>query len=449
MKKLLQHQIEDAQFLASRTFAGCFSGMGSGKTLTALEAFRLARQGGCEGSNAAIIVGPPISLHMWKAEFEEFFPEQTAQIVKTGKTQIDRNADAWIMSWAIARTRVAEFKQARALALIMDEAHAIKTSTAKTTKAMIGRGGLCESVRHTWCLTGTPITRWNDDIFTFLCRADLPGMKERLGGVSLDKFRLRFCVTQQRKFSPFQKRPTIVTVGNRNTDELNEWLFKGGLAVRRELKDVWKAMPPLTTNSLIIDLKMSPELKEALAAMKTQQQAEEAVRKNDEHLATIRRMIGLAKVDAAAAEIIERVESGAGGLLVGAWHTEVIDGLVERLQAKGVSVASLDGRTSAAHKQQFQDWFNNGSLQVIVGQIAAMGVSLNLQHGGNRIVVVEEDWSPSVMDQFFARLHRIGQTEHVHVDILRGDNKLEQAVARISATKRREHARAMDQGDAA
>jgi SNF2 family DNA or RNA helicase len=77
-----------------------------------------------------------------------------------------------------------------------------------------------------------------------------------------------------------------------------------------------------------------------------------------------------------------------------------------------------------------------------------MGVSLNLQHGGNRIMVVEEDWSPAVMDQFFARLHRIGQTQHVHVDILRGDNKLEDAVARISSAKRREHARAMHQEEA-
>ena len=44
-KQLLPHQIEDAKFLASKAFAGNFSGMGSGKTLTALEAFRLARTG--------------------------------------------------------------------------------------------------------------------------------------------------------------------------------------------------------------------------------------------------------------------------------------------------------------------------------------------------------------------------------------------------------------------
>jgi SNF2 family DNA or RNA helicase len=108
-------------------------------------------------------------------------------------------------------------------------------------------------------------------------------------------------------------------------------------------------------------------------------------------------------------------------------------------------VGKLDGRTSASSKAFLQSEFNAGQLDVLVGQIAAMGVSLNLQHGGNRIIVVEEDWSPAVMDQFFARLHRMGQTEHVHVDILRGDNKLEEAVARIAGNKRREHGRVMQQ----
>jgi SNF2 family DNA or RNA helicase len=97
-----------------------------------------------------------------------------------------------------------------------------------------------------------------------------------------------------------------------------------------------------------------------------------------------------------------------------------------------------------SHKQDCQDQFNNRRIDVLVGQIAVMGVSLNLQHGGNRIVVVEEDWSPAIMDQFYARLHRIGQTDHVHVDILQSDDKLSKAVAAISAAKRRSHAVAME-----
>ena len=78
---------------------------------------------------------------------------------------------------------------------------------------------------------------------------------------------------------------------------------------------------------------------------------------------------------------------------------------------------------------------------LLVGQIGAMGVSLNLQQGGSQIVVVEEDWSPAIMDQFYARLWRFGQKKHVHVDILQDDTKLSKAVARIAGTKARAHER--------
>jgi SNF2 family DNA or RNA helicase len=206
-------------------------------------------------------------------------------------------------------------------------------------------------------------------------------------------------------------------------------------------------MPPLTTNGLIVPMAMTPELREAMkeVADKTQREIEEGIARGETHIATLRRMIGMSKVPAAASEIADRVDSGAGAILVGAWHTEVIDALVDSLSGGKLRVGKLDGRTSASTKAFLQSEFNAGQLNVLVGQIAAMGVSLNLQHGGNRIIVVEEDWSPAVMDQFFARLHRMGQTEHVHVDILRGDNKLEEAVARIAGNKRREHGRVMQQ----
>ena len=437
MKRLLPHQIEDAQFLAARRFAGNFSGMGSGKTLSALEAFRLVRE---LVTDQVIIVGPPISLRMWASEFEAFFPGDKAQLVKTGKTKIDGAATALIMSYEIATKRAAELSRLKARALILDEAHACKSVKAKRTKAILGSGGLAGYVDHTWCLTGTPITRWNDDLYPFLARADIGGMRERCGGDSMDRFNLRYTIVQMRQFSG-ARYPTKMTVGSRNTDELYRWIFGDNLAVRRELADVWAAMPPLTTTRLQIGLDMDDELRDILAGFKTQAQIEQAVASNDEHIATARRKIGEGKVGSAAAEIRDRIEIGQGPILAGAWHRSVIDALADELSDLRVGV--LDGRTPANEKSRLQDAFNGRHLDVLIGQIAAMGVSLNLQHGGNRIIVVEEDWSPSVMDQFFARLHRIGQTEHVHVDILESDDKLSQAVRRISNTKRAAHGVAM------
>ena len=440
---LLPHQLEDAAFLASKPFAGNFSGMGSGKTLTAIEAIRLV------GATRTVIVCPPIAMAMWKATIEEQLG-LCVQLVKTSATGIAVDAAVHIMSYEIATRLVATLAGCRPDALICDESHALKSVGAKRTQVILGHKGLATYCKHVWLLTGTPITRHNDDLYPFLARADLQGLGTRCGGTAMERFKLRFCVIQRRAF-PGMRRPVDVVVGSRNTSELNEWLFQGGLAVRRELKDVWASMPPLTINRLPVGLAMTDELREMLADMagKTQRDIEQMIAKNDEALATTRRKLGEAKVSACAKEIAERIDAGAGPLLIGAWHTSVIDALAALLSDQGLTVGVLDGRTSPAKKQALQEAFNAKQLDVLIGQIAAMGVAINLQHGGNRIVVVEEDWSPTVMDQFFARLHRIGQTEHVHVDVLVSDTKLDQAVARIARAKARNSDTLLDQGAAA
>ena len=102
-----------------------------------------------------------------------------------------------------------------------------------------------------------------------------------------------------------------MVVGSRNTDQLNEMIFDG-MAVRHELSDVWKNMPPITHNRLSIELSKSSELKEVLDFLDNtaMRDIEEAMRKQDESISSARRIIGLAKVDAAADEIIEREMPG-------------------------------------------------------------------------------------------------------------------------------------------
>lgn len=436
---LLPHQIEDAAFLASRRFAGCFSGMGSGKTRTALEAARLV------GAAPLVIIAPPIALRMWAREAEDHLG-LTAQIIKTGSTVSDFSAGVFVMSYEIA-TKRALYLKADALTsacpvLICDESHALKSTTAKRTKAILGSTGIVGAFRHSWFLTGTPATRWNDDLIPFLFRAAPETMKAKLGGLSIERFQIRYTVRQQKQF-PGARFPVTMSVGSRNTEELREILYTGPnrVAVRRELADVWAAMPPITHNRYSISLSSSPELTAALADLRSmsQSQVEDKLAAKDPALSTMRRMIGLGKVAAAADVIAERAGDTAGAVLVGAWHTEVIDGLCAAVRAKGLRCEILDGRTSLSRKAELEAMFNAGALDVLVGQIGAMGVSLNLQRGGNCIIVVEEDWSPAIMDQFYARLYRMGQEKHVHVDTLETETKIDEAIHKISREKARHH----------
>ena len=435
--ELLPHQIEDAKFLASRKIAGCFNGMGTGKTLTALQATIEAEV------LRAVIIGPPISLRMWAQEAANWTGAKV-QILAKGSTPIDRDPEVEILicSYEIATKRQHELMawareplNGMRSALICDESHALKSTKAKRTKAILGKGGMVEAFEHSWFLTGSPMTRWADDLIPFLFRAAPQQIKKKIGALNIDRFNLRYCIVQERKFAG-ARFPVKMTVGSRNLDELGAIL--ADCATRRTLDDVWESMPSLTHTRLAVEVSGVAAINRAIEKM-TMAQIEDAISQNDENLATMRRELGLSMIPEAADFIWQRADAEQGAILVGAWHREVIDGLVEALTKKKLRVAKLDGRTPAAQKTELQRQFNDGELDVLVGQIAAMGVSLNLQKGGNAIVIVEEDWSPSVMDQFYARLHRMGQGKPVHVDTLYVDNKLAKAVHAISMAKRRAH----------
>tara|TARA_R110002167_G_scaffold26178_1_gene90233 strand:+ start:5459 stop:6844 length:1386 start_codon:yes stop_codon:yes gene_type:complete len=445
---LFPHQTRGAAFLSSSYGTkGLFFGMGTGKTVTALEA---AAQVDAKvvGDMRVLIVAPPIALPMWLNEAQQYLGvyDNVSAILTTGKTPIKRGQRVLVVSYAIASARADELREwlCNSGVVICDESHALKNPEAKRTKAILGRDGIAKGAMYVWLLTGTPITRWNDDMYPFLCRADPAAMEAYLGGTSLQKFQLKYTVRQKRKFAGARFAKDVV-VGNRNTEDLAEWIYtddngRGApLALRVDLEEVFANMPPLTKTSYPIKIDATPELKAQLKAMEklSLQDIQEQLKSKEPALASVRRNLGLAKVKAAAAEIIERIESGQN-VLVGAWHTDVIDALIDALPDK-YTADVIDGRTSSKAKVRVTESWNAGELNVVVAQIAAAGVSLNLQHGGTQIIVVEEDWSPSVMDQFYARLWRYGQKKHVHVDTLASDTKLDKALARISRTKELQH----------
>jgi SWI/SNF-related matrix-associated actin-dependent regulator 1 of chromatin subfamily A len=441
MIELFPHQKTGASFLAGEPgTAGLFFGMGTGKSLTALEAFRIS------DANRLLVIGPPISLSMWLREAQNYLNvwDNVSAILKTGTAEIKPGHRVLVVSYAIAATRkdeLCDWLDSACSALICDESHALKNASAKRTKAILGKGGIADGAFYAWMLTGTPITRWNDDMYPFLCRADLDGLKRRCGGTSMEKFQLKYTIRQKRQF-PGARFPTQMVVGNRNTEDLANWVYGDELALRVDLEEVFANMPPLTQNRYEIKIDADATLKAKLKELEkaSLQDIRKKLEAKEPALATLRRELGLAKVKVAAEEIAERIESGQN-VLVGAWHTEVIDALEQALSSKGYTTSIIDGRENAVSKQTAQDEWNAGNIKALVCQISAAGVSLNLQHGGTQIIVVEEDWSPSIMEQFYARLWRYGQEKHVHVDTLMSGTPLDKALARISATKEREHAR--------
>ena len=112
--------------------------------------------------------------------------------------------------------------------------------------------------------------------------------------------------------------------------------------------------------------------------------------------------------------------------------------------ALGYRTSRIDGSTTSWSDERSEDEFNRGVIDFLFGQIAAMGVSLNLQHGGNRAVFAERSWSDASNQQAFGRVFRMGQDSNVLVDYLISDSPLEEPRTNVLKRKRVTTAKIVD-----
>lgn len=123
----------------------------------------------------------------------------------------------------------------------------------------------------------------------------------------------------------------------------------------------------------------------------------------------LRRLVGRAKLPLVVEWIDDFLESGEK-LIVFAIHKKVVRGLC----AAFPDALRIDGSTPPAKRQAISDQFQNDpKRRLIVGNIEAMGVGINLTAAWN-VAVVEFPWVPADLDQAEDRANRIGQvSRHV------------------------------------
>jgi superfamily II DNA or RNA helicase len=417
----LPTQTADAAYLVRKKRACLFSEPGTGKTLTALEAWK-------QVGGKLVVVAPPIALRMWQSTIAEHCGVNV-QRIKTGKDKIDLSADAYVLSYSMA----GKF-DLKPDVLVLDEADALKTLNTERTNAIFGKNCnmkdcMAEGVPYVWFLTGTPIRRYADDLYPVLRALFREELKKELAITSLEGFRLFFCVSMNRRYHPRQPAQWVV-IGNKNEERLRQFIYGSEIAVRRTIQDVAAYMPPLTVRTVTVDYENTDDLKEATG---------EAVYagEQDPIMAKARRLLGVAKSKAVADYVYSTWEQLTCPVLVLYWHKDVGAALEEHLLDldAGLTVHKIDGSTSAADKQKFEDAFNAQKSDILLGQIASMGVAINLQKGSHYAVFAERDWSPAAQEQAMRRLWRLGQETHVHVDICEADHPMDEAVGMVVARK--------------
>jgi SWI/SNF-related matrix-associated actin-dependent regulator 1 of chromatin subfamily A len=383
--QLFPYQIDGARFLAQKSRALLADEMGLGKSAQAIAA--------CDELKAAtvMVVCPASVVENWKREINRF---------KKGRW------DSIVVSYDRARRLDEDFHNLDVL--VLDEAHYLKTRTAKRTKAIFGdkcdgKGGLVERAKHVFCLTGTPTPNNPSELWPML-RAVMPDAitAENSKPASYWGFVSQYCYTRDNGFG-------VEIVKGKNLDKLKERIAP--FVLRRKKTEVLKDLPPITFDELPLT---SADALKALKGYDTEiARIRQALEKKGvdgltevaAHVASLRRVIGLSKVGLVVDWVGEWLEAGGKKLVLFAYHRDVI---AQLQNAFGPLAVSVTGSTHSEDRQRCVDEFQEGHASIFTGQITAAGTGITLTAASD-LLFVESSWVPAENEQAAMRIHRIGQ----------------------------------------
>jgi hypothetical protein len=254
MDGLYPHQAAGVQWLLNHPRGMLAWEMGVGKTATLLRAWENSPEHG-----PALILCPASARENWRREALRFTidPDMPprVQVIKYGETPIDPLADIVITNYdKLLNPKACKKLRAREWgALVLDEAHMLKSPGAKRTQLVYGgaRGygsnlqvPLIERASRVWPATGTPMPNNPAELWTHAYYLWPESMVYRDGKpMELWEFELGFCETRQGKYG-------VDIIGGKNLDELRTRVSGHMHRVKRSEA---LSLPPLQIDSWPLD----------------------------------------------------------------------------------------------------------------------------------------------------------------------------------------------------
>ncbi|MFZ4720842.1 MAG: DEAD/DEAH box helicase [Ilumatobacteraceae bacterium] len=381
--ELFAHQRSGVAFLLSRRKAILADDMGLGKTRTAIVA---ARE---QSPDGPFLVICPASLKLnWQREIHLVEPGASVQVLATDP--VDPTA-RWTVVNYDRLARYSEALLARPFAVvIVDEAHAIKNKSARTTRTL----ELCRGRNvATYLLTGTPMTNRPRDLFNLLKAVDHPMAR------SFFRFAKRYCDAKDNGFG-------LDTTGASNLDELSALM--AGVMLRRAKSEVLD-LPPKVRTWLPIE---SPVKRIASLEQRALDYLADNPERSGESWGTFLGMLNKARHELAlakatpTADFVEDLVEAGQKVVVFTGYTGVVDTLTERFGRRAVT---LTGKTAMDARQVAVDRFQaDPNVRVFIGNLTAAGVGITLTKG-DHVVFNDLDWVPANHWQAEDRIHRIGR----------------------------------------
>lgn len=351
---------------------------------------------------AALIVPGSLKIN-WQREIRNILPGRSVEVLN-GRQPRDRLIwpDLLVLNYDIAQAWQPYLPPLQAV--VADESHMIKNPGTQRTQATIRIMQSAEQVRL--CLSGTA---WLNDVEEVATQLEAIGRLEEFHGPKFN--------------ATYKPRPIQL-----NND------MRSKCYVRRLKKDVWKDAPDRRWIPVYVegdpdimveyrkaehDMITHVQEKARAAAIKSGATAGQAWAKAweagiraaaAEHLVAITNLKQLAARAKLAASVDFAKTFLASGEKLGvyAWHTHIVDTLAEQLH--GVKVQG--GMTDQAKDTAVRAFQSAKDVRVFVGQIATAGLGLTLT-AASKAMILEQGWTPGIMDQVLDRHHRRGQEHDV------------------------------------
>ena len=320
--------------------------------------------------------------------------------------------------------------------VILDESHYIKERTAKRTKA-----ALAVKFKKRLFLTGTPILSHPIDLWTTLHAIDAKawGTEVQFAKKYCGAYQYQQCVGKI-KSGPHKGEPAFKTLwnmtGHSNEQELQNRM-RATCMVRRLKSEVLKELPAKVRQVIELDVKGYTEPK-----LTDVERLEFSDKVLFDRCSKIRHDTALAKVPEVIKYLKHTLDSTDGKLIVFGYHRDVLKALSDEFASCSVTVTGdsstvikrgckTSDRDKAIARFQTED-----GIRMVIGQIDALGVGVNLT-ASSHVIFVEEVWNPSPISQAEDRAHRMGQKDTVLVQHLVANNTLDSRMMHVVVFKQR------------
>ena len=407
------------------------------------------------GADRTLVLAPASAGVMWRRRFAEWSVYSHECRVMATRKDRPLEAGVTICSYDLAAKKPLSDKLRKCEwdLVILDESHYVKSRGSARSRLVWN--GIFPNAKRVWALSGTPCP---NNI------AELYPMLQAFGAYTGKywDFVAEFC-------TGYDSGYRFSITGNRRTALPKFRRMLKPYMLRRMKTDVLPDLPPLTFDTIeippgVVDKEIHfyswtigrhPRSLEQVVRDEQAQllaqidggrweppQVDGKTDGSERPFATMRKYVGLQKVEGYVDHVIEDLRTGAiDKLVVFGVHQMVLESITLRLKEFGAAI--IYGGTKAEIRQRRIDAFQNprSKARVIVANITAAGTAIDLFAAAN-VDIIEPSYSPAWNAQAIMRVHRSGQTRPVLARFFVLDDEVDQRVVEIIKRKTKDLAEA-------